>query len=423
MKIKQTGLLYEYDPRDYRVGASPIVSSTINPTGDWRDWRPSDERQYKEYTFDTLACASFSALNVLETTINFFIAKDMLTIDKIEWLNKNGYIVDGKINISDRFTAIMSGTTSLGNYMPKVWDSIRKDGVIPESDLPFGGNTQAEYLDVNQVTPVMKNKALKFLDIVECAYEWGSNRPEDMENYLKECSPQIAVYSGTHAVQMIDKAFMFDTYPPFLNALPIPVTYVLRAIIKVKVVQTTYPVLRIGSKGEAVKELQRLLGVTADGSFGPITLKVLIAFQRSHGLVADGIVGAKTWAELKKKSKLTLIQAIIQVESNGNDNAIGDLGLKHPAYGCMQIRQPLVIDVNRKFGTNYNAKDCLGNRALSIELFNKYFEIYSHNKTDEHKARAWNGGGNFHLLYGKKGYEKYSKNLDDYWGKVSKILA
>lgn len=54
--------------------------------------------------------------------------------------------------------------------------------------------------------------------------------------------------------------------------------------------------LKKGSRGEDVKMLQRLLGMTAvDGVFGVNTENAVKEFQRSHGLVADGIVGAKTW--------------------------------------------------------------------------------------------------------------------------------
>ena len=59
------------------------------------------------------------------------------------------------------------------------------------------------------------------------------------------------------------------------------------------------PILKLGSTGEAVKTLQTILGITADGSFGVHTLAAVEAFQASHGLVPDGIVGAKTWAALE----------------------------------------------------------------------------------------------------------------------------
>lgn len=52
------------------------------------------------------------------------------------------------------------------------------------------------------------------------------------------------------------------------------------------------------SRGREVRIAQRRLGVTADGIFGPGTLRAVKAFQRRHGLAADGVVGPATWAAL-----------------------------------------------------------------------------------------------------------------------------
>lgn len=61
------------------------------------------------------------------------------------------------------------------------------------------------------------------------------------------------------------------------------------------------PVLQLGSKGEAVKELQTLLKMPAkdiDGDFGPKTRAALIAFQKKAKITADGICGPYTWQAL-----------------------------------------------------------------------------------------------------------------------------
>ncbi len=63
-------------------------------------------------------------------------------------------------------------------------------------------------------------------------------------------------------------------------------------------------VVRFGSRGEAVKELQRQLVKLSyyegqiDGIYGSKTQDSVIAFQRNHNLLADGIVGDLTWSEL-----------------------------------------------------------------------------------------------------------------------------
>jgi murein L,D-transpeptidase YcbB/YkuD len=60
-------------------------------------------------------------------------------------------------------------------------------------------------------------------------------------------------------------------------------------------------IIRRGSQGELVKEVQNILGATPyDGIFGPITEKFVMSFQRRKGLKDDGIVGPITWTEFDK---------------------------------------------------------------------------------------------------------------------------
>lgn len=63
-------------------------------------------------------------------------------------------------------------------------------------------------------------------------------------------------------------------------------------------VVTARPRLYIGLRGDAVRELQGKLNISADGVFGLQTQVAVKDFQRSRGLVVDGIVGASTWAAL-----------------------------------------------------------------------------------------------------------------------------
>lgn len=64
------------------------------------------------------------------------------------------------------------------------------------------------------------------------------------------------------------------------------------------------PTIRRGATGDLVIELQKRLnnemgaGLTVDGVFGKKTEEAVKAFQSTHGLKADGVVGPKTWAAL-----------------------------------------------------------------------------------------------------------------------------
>jgi peptidoglycan hydrolase-like protein with peptidoglycan-binding domain len=61
-----------------------------------------------------------------------------------------------------------------------------------------------------------------------------------------------------------------------------------------------WPVVRRGSTGQPVRSLQYLLrargsALGVDGVFGARTDRAVRAFQRSHGLAVDGVVGPSTW--------------------------------------------------------------------------------------------------------------------------------
>jgi hypothetical protein len=65
--------------------------------------------------------------------------------------------------------------------------------------------------------------------------------------------------------------------------------------------------LKPGDTGAQVKRLQRALAVLGyspgkvDGSYGPATKKALTRFQQANKLTADGIFGPKTLKKLKQK--------------------------------------------------------------------------------------------------------------------------
>lgn len=62
--------------------------------------------------------------------------------------------------------------------------------------------------------------------------------------------------------------------------------------------------IKKGSKGDEVKVLQLILGVTADGVFGNKTRSALKTWQSKNGLSADGVAGPKTWAKVVDKAPM-----------------------------------------------------------------------------------------------------------------------
>jgi hypothetical protein len=62
-----------------------------------------------------------------------------------------------------------------------------------------------------------------------------------------------------------------------------------------------YPTIRRGDTGDAVKLIQRFLGVVGPGdpgygTFGPLTETAVRRYQAMRGLEVDGICGQQTWA-------------------------------------------------------------------------------------------------------------------------------
>ena len=103
-------------------------------------------------------------------------------------------------------------------------------------------------------------------------------------------------------------------------------------------------VVKRGDRGQAVRSVQRALGIPADGVFGPQTERAVRQFQRRKGLVVDGVVGPQTRTALglapfssssvrrRSVSVPRLLQRIAQCESGGNPSAVSPGGTYRGKY-------------------------------------------------------------------------------------------
>jgi len=92
-------------------------------------------------------------------------------------------------------------------------------------------------------------------------------------------------------------------------------------------------VLRQGSRGGEVKELQRRLknwgyySGAVDGVYGKQTVEAVKYFQRKNGLVADGVAGKSTFEALGMNESASVLDGNKNSSSNGSNYTSSDLYL------------------------------------------------------------------------------------------------
>ena len=229
---------------DYIAGDN-IEYKIVNHLGDWTKYLPVGEKQHSLY-FDTMSCVSFSFLNTIEIQFKYMLDNGLIPAGHIEFLEDNGYLIDGEVNLSDRWLAKQSGTTRRGNFLTKVADTARHQGLLPEQDWLYPIDQRTLVFDWDdyyyEIPQHLKDKALRFLDYFEIKYEWVSLSYDlatngEIQKHLKHAPLQLAApvcptvngvkeecgkNTATHATTIYDIGdyiYQFDHYDPFKKRL------------------------------------------------------------------------------------------------------------------------------------------------------------------------------------------------------------
>jgi hypothetical protein len=184
------GALIGVRETDYILGSSPVVKEILMSSLNWKEWTPEHEIQAQKY-YDTLSCVTYSALDVLEYQFTYALHNGLISPENVLWLKTNGYFKNGYINFSERFTAILGGTSNIGAYQYMVADAIRKQGLIPQTmfDVSDDIKSQSEFLDKSKITKEMYDLGLEFIKRFPINYEWC-----DVKDGLKYSPVQVCVY-------------------------------------------------------------------------------------------------------------------------------------------------------------------------------------------------------------------------------------
>jgi putative chitinase len=201
--------------------------------------------------------------------------------------------------------------------------------------------------------------------------------------------------------------------------------------------------LKNGSKGEEVKQLQTKLGLTADGSFGPGTEAKVKEWQAANGLTADGLVGPGTWTKMFGESVAAPSVAIppssfkLQALKGHIPDAviaqIPDTAAKfgittplrlahflaqcgHESAGFKAVNENLNYSADglvKIFGKYFNASTAAGYARNPEKIANKVYSSRMGNG-NEASGDGWKHRGRGYIqLTGKDNYKAFDATVED----------
>lgn len=231
----------------YVFGGGNVPFVEHRPDGNWFNSRPGKELQ--STNFESYNCTGFN------------------TAAQIECYMKEVFGIDA--NYSDRWIGIVAGTKEPGNDPQIVYEAIRKNGLIPDSMLPWSSDIQNvdEYYSFKGGNEALcRELGKKWLEKYEFFHEWvntDSNTPEEKLHNIKvalKSSPlSRAVYAwyqderGVYTALDEENHWSFqyfedmyskfeDSYEPTLKDVDQNINFCKRIYIKEKATPVTAPV-------------------------------------------------------------------------------------------------------------------------------------------------------------------------------------
>ena len=145
------------------------------------------------------------------------------------------------------------------------------------------------------------------------------------------------------------------TIPAAATASAAPVTAPAVTAPTVTKAKAFTGLVKVGSRGSVVKAVQRKVGVTADGVFGPRTKAAVKRWQKRNRLVADGIVGPRTGTKMGLGST-----AAAKKTTNRTTKVASRSGSRVSGSSIVATAKSLTGSRYRYGGTTPSGFDCSG---------------------------------------------------------------
>lgn len=207
---------------DFAGGTLPFKVRVEDSNWNRPEFLPTWEKQ-RGVNGDKLNCVTQSNHNAFEFQLNQMIESNTLPLDNLFWLDKNGYLdSEGKVNFSEKYNSILNLTSKYkGNWLYKVADDARKNGLIPQSMLPEKVDENWEtYYAENQITQEMLELGKEFLEWFNISYEWiDDNSFRNLTRQLQHTPIQV-VFPNHAVVQIRSKEDLmdyYDSYDPYVK--------------------------------------------------------------------------------------------------------------------------------------------------------------------------------------------------------------
>ncbi len=193
------------------------------PLEDREKYLPQGEQQ--NIGSEKFDCASRSPVNSLAALFTYHYQHDMHPDNK-KWLRDNGYTQYDRVDFSDVFVSINSGTTREGNSLIAPLRAIRSQGLVPKWKLPQLDDVWEVNADPARITQALKDLGAEFARRFTINYEQVQNVHiaevllDDMVGVALYAWPQPVngIYPRSdegfnHAVMLYEpKYYAFDNY-------------------------------------------------------------------------------------------------------------------------------------------------------------------------------------------------------------------